>query len=235
MPTLDCILIQSGAAWAIARLGHRGVGSLAILTHEARPTRPVRRSATGHGRRFAVRIRSEAAPPYDVRRTCVPDIATAFLSGTGGHSGSLRRAERPPRAPGGSFWSATGARLAGGCPHDGVGYNVSLAETGGDFRTGPLLHRRAPGGHRAGQSVDADGEADEIDLVPWRAATAGFGAPDPGTAAGERLRAEAPSPADKRATRMTGCSMDVNQRNRAVQTKWRGLGIPQDGGGGLPA
>lgn len=65
-------------------------------------------------------------------------------------------------------------RMSAWCPHDGVGYNVSLGETGAMSGESRYFVAGFLAGNQPGYPTDAEGETDEADLVAWRAATGRF-------------------------------------------------------------
>ncbi|MCI0685664.1 MAG: hypothetical protein L0Y54_00280 [Sporichthyaceae bacterium] len=65
-------------------------------------------------------------------------------------------------------------RMAAWCPHDGVGYNVSLGEMGAMSDESRYFVAGYLAGSQPGYPRDAEDETDEADLVAWRAATARF-------------------------------------------------------------
>ncbi|HEX9363046.1 MAG TPA: hypothetical protein VGA47_04610 [Candidatus Dormibacteraeota bacterium] len=65
-------------------------------------------------------------------------------------------------------------RIAAWCPHDGVGYNVSLGGMGAMSDESRYFVAGFLAGSQPAYPTDAEGDTDEADLVAWRAATARF-------------------------------------------------------------
>lgn len=65
-------------------------------------------------------------------------------------------------------------RMAAWCPHDGVGYHVSLAEMGTMSEQTRYFVAGFLAGSAPGYPTDDDGDTDDADLAAWRAATARF-------------------------------------------------------------
>lgn len=65
-------------------------------------------------------------------------------------------------------------RLAAWCPHDEVGYNVSLGEMGTMSEECRYFVAGFLAGNEPGYPVDDEGESDEADMIAWRSATRRF-------------------------------------------------------------
>jgi hypothetical protein len=65
-------------------------------------------------------------------------------------------------------------RMAAWCPHNGVGYNVSLGEMGATSEETRYFIAGFLVGNQPGCPIDADGHTDQDDLAAWRAAIARF-------------------------------------------------------------
>ncbi|HXS63217.1 MAG TPA: hypothetical protein VN767_10085 [Streptosporangiaceae bacterium] len=65
-------------------------------------------------------------------------------------------------------------RLAAWCPHQRVGYNVSLGEMGAMPVETRYFVAGFLAGHEPGYPVDEQGDSDEADLTAWRSATRRF-------------------------------------------------------------
>jgi len=61
-------------------------------------------------------------------------------------------------------------RLAAWCPHDEVGYNVSLCEMGAMSEESRYFVAGFLAGNEPGYPTDEDGENDEADLIAWQSA-----------------------------------------------------------------